>query len=175
MKLDVRIMGVKTRRALIAEIIASAGLDPSCIVFDDRGENGGGDCWYTAKKAWLAPLPEGTTHRLVLQDDVLVCDNFVQICDKIIEVFPEVAWNLYNGPWVRAEMKKTASPYINFRGCKCGGPAIILPVQHIKPMIEWSDGVYGDYLISVFHFVCFWLVQYFFLHKITSSKKKSNT
>lgn len=143
-KLDIKLMGVKKRRALMLETLSRTGLDPSCIVFDDRGESGGGNCWYTAKKAWLAPLPEGTTHRLVLQDDALVCNDFVETVNKIVETFPDVAWALNGGVWLKESMRKTESPYINLRGAKCSGEAIIFPVEHIKPMIEWSDSIFGE-------------------------------
>lgn len=145
-KLDVKIMGVKKRLPTIFDIINSTGLSASCVVLDNRGEKGGGDAWYNAKRAWTAPLPEGTTHRLVIQDDVMVCDGFIEICEKIITVFPDAIFALFGGTWIKPEMRKTDSPYIQVRGCGISGQAIIMPVEHIPKMIKWSDEVLGtDY------------------------------
>lgn len=144
MKLDAYVMGVKARASLINNLLARTGLDSSRIILDDRGFKGGGNCWYTCKKVWTQPVPEGVTHRLLLQDDVLVVDDFISICEKIIDVFPDVIWSLNGGVWIKPEMKKTDSPYINIRGCKTSGEAFIIPVQHIKPMLEWSDAIFGE-------------------------------
>lgn len=143
MKLDVKIMGVKKRLPLIMNLVHRTGLDAKSVVLDDRGENGGGDAWYNAKRAWLAPLPEGTTHRMVLQDDICVCDDFIDICNKIISVFPDAIFALHGGSWITPNMKKTKSPYINVRGCGISGQAIIIPVHHIPKMMAWSDEVLG--------------------------------
>lgn len=143
-KLDVKIMGVKKRAGLISTLLKRLNLDRSCVVLDDRGVGGGGDAWYNAKRAWLSPIPKGCTHRLVLQDDVVVCNDFLEICNKIITVFPDAIFALYGGCWVKPEMRKNDSPYINYRGCGIGGPAIIMPVEHIAKMIVWSDKVFGE-------------------------------
>ena len=146
MKLDAKIMAVKARRALVAELLNDTGLSMKDVVFDDRGDNGGGDAWYTAKKTWLSPLSEGATHRLVIQDDCMVCDGFLEICKKIINVFPDVIWCFHGGNWLTKDMRKNNSPYINIKGCVTAGPAIIIPKQHIEKMISWSDEMLGaDY------------------------------
>lgn len=144
MKIDIRIMGVEKRLPLIRDILARTGLPESCVVLDDRGFAGAGSAWYTAKKAWLAPLPEGTTHRLVLQDDADVCDNFIGLVNKCVGKFPNVAWTFYSATWITPDMKKHNSPYIRIRGCRVGGVALLLPVEHIQRMIDWSDGVFGE-------------------------------
>lgn len=144
MKLDIKIMGVEKRLPLIEETLKRTGLPHECVVLDDRGYGGANDAWYNAKRAWLAPLPLGTTHRLVLQDDALVCDGFVEIVNKIIAQFPDAMWMLNGNTWIEPEMRKTRSPYIKIRGGKTTGEAIILPVEHIRPMIEWSDDMFGE-------------------------------
>lgn len=144
MKLDIKIMAVKARRAMVAQLLSETKLPADIVVYDDRGEKGGGDAWYTAKKAWLSPLEKGATHRLVIQDDCEICDNFIEICKKIITVFPDVIWCFHGGTWIDKSVRKNNSPYVNIKGCNTCGPAIILPVQHIKPMIEWSDGILGE-------------------------------
>lgn len=143
-KLDVKIMGVKKRVHYITDILNRTGLTTDCVVLDDRGIAGGGDAWYNAKRCWLAPIPEGVTHRMVLQDDILTCNDFVGICEKLINVFPDVIWALNGGTWILPTMRKNDSPYINVRGGGLSGQAVIIPVQHIRKMMEWSDSVFGE-------------------------------
>lgn len=143
-KLDVKIFGVKSRVRLIADLLERLNLPRSCVYIDQRGPMGANDCWGNAKRAWSAPIPEGVTHRLVISDDAVTCNNFLQICNKIINVFPDVIWTLYSGLWIPEKARKNDCPYVNVRGCKTGGLAIIMPVEHIPKMVAWSDSVLGE-------------------------------
>jgi hypothetical protein len=58
-------------------------LPEEVVSWDDRKH--GNDAMYVAKKAWTTPIPDGCTHRLVLQDDIEVCDNFLEIAEKVAE------------------------------------------------------------------------------------------
>ena len=103
------------------------------VVWDDRPN--GGDAMYTARKAWLAPFKENETHRLTLQDDVILCNNFKQIVNKIIEAqqdLPITLLSFYDTP-----VKVQTSPY--YRTNYLHGPGIILPRKFIKPCFDWID------------------------------------
>jgi hypothetical protein len=76
---DIHIYGVHERDDMINSTAEKLGLGCKNIHYDDREERG--LMMYTAKKAWLAPIPEGITHRIALADDVEVCDNFKEICE----------------------------------------------------------------------------------------------
>jgi len=111
------------------------------VVWDDRPN--GGDAMYTARKAWLAPFQEDETHRLVLQDDVILCRNFKSIINKIIEAQPEYPITLlsfYNNP-----VKFQTSPY--YRTNHLHGPGIILPRKFIKPCFDWIDTQTNEVLL----------------------------
>lgn len=142
MKLDVKIMGVKSRLPYIKRLVDRLGLTAADVVLDDRGESGGGSAWYNAKRAWGIALGDAT-HRLVIQDDVIVCDSFLYICNQIIEQLPEAAFAFSCGAWIRPEMRKGDSPYLQLRGCCISAQAIILPASCVHDMIAWSDNVFG--------------------------------
>lgn len=142
MKLDIRIMGVKSRMPLIRTLADRLELHPENIVLDDRGPNGGGSAWYNAKRAWSLPFGDAT-HRMVIQDDVIVCNDFLSICSTIIEQFPDAAFAFSGGAWIRTDMRKTDSPYVRLKGSCISAQAIILPVQLIHDMIAWSDDIFG--------------------------------
>jgi len=145
MKLDIRIMAVKSRREYVLQLIDRLGLSEDCVVYDDRGPDGGGDAWYNAKRAWMKD-PGDAMHRLVIQDDVLVCDGFRYICEQIISHFPDAVFAFSCGAWIRPEMRKTTSPYVRLRGSCISAQAIIMPVNLIHDMVAWSDDMFGaDY------------------------------
>ena len=79
--IDIRIMAHPSRRENITKMLQTLGLSEDIVVWDDRpGKN---DAMYTARKAWTVPIPDGCTHRLVLQDDIEICDGFLKIVDKV--------------------------------------------------------------------------------------------
>ena len=141
-KVDCKIMGVTARLQYIKALKTRLGLTWEDCVFDDRGYTGGGDAWYNAKRAWTAPLAADVTHRLVLQDDAIVCDGFLEAVHKAVGKHPEAAWSFYNKHTIR--IKRTHdTPYFRQNGGQTGGVALLLPVAHIRRMIDWSDGIFG--------------------------------
>ena len=81
--IDIRIMAHPSRKENVEKILASLSLSPDIVIYDER-ENGG-DAMYTAQKAWNLPLYDGCTHRLVLQDDIEICDNFLEIVEIVAQ------------------------------------------------------------------------------------------
>ena len=140
-KVDVKIMAVKPRRKIVLSMLEKMGLDEeSTVIYDDR-PNGGGTL-YTCRKCWEAPIPEGVTHRLVLQDDVLLCNNFLEIMNKIVNVHPEFIFTLYC-PRLKYEHALPDSPYIIIKGRNTWGPGNMMPVKYIKPLFEFVDTELG--------------------------------
>lgn len=133
--IDIRIMASPKRAKNVARLCSKLGLAEDAVTWDDRPN--GGDAMYTARKAWLHPLPDGVTHRLVLQDDVEVCEDFAHIIDAIASTHPRRAvtgisflqpsnYPAYNGtPYYRVN---------NMPGC-----AIMLPADVARSCMEWCD------------------------------------
>ena len=140
-KVDVKIMAVKPRRKIVLSMLEQLGLsEEETVIYDDRPHGGG--TLYTCRKCWEAPVPEGVTHRLVLQDDVLLCDNFLEIMNKIVNSHPEFIFTLYC-PRLRFEDAVPDSPYIIIKGCNTWGPGNMMPVSYIKPVFEFVDAELG--------------------------------
>lgn len=136
--IDIKIMAHKSRRDNVLKILKQLNMDESIVVYDDR-ENGG-DALYTARKAWLSPIGGDKTHRLVLQDDVLLCDNFINIVHDIINTIPDKVVSLFN--LVPYELRNPDCCYKKFQ--TLSGVAIIMPVMYIKKCWQWIDENYGD-------------------------------
>jgi hypothetical protein len=132
--IDIKIMAHPSRRSNVLKILKQLDMDESIVVYDDR-ENGG-DALYTAKKAWTMPIDIEKTHRLVLQDDVLLCDNFLEIVNAIINTIPNKVISLFN--MIPAELAKDRQCcYKKYN--TLSGVAIIMPKIHIQDCWQWID------------------------------------
>lgn len=142
MDVDVKIMGVQARLQYINALKRQLGLTWEDCIIDDRGFTGGGDAWYNAKRAWTAPARHGATHRLVLQDDAIVCPGFLEIVEKAVSKHPTAAWSFYNKHTTKIK-RVHDTPYFRQNGGQTGGVALCLPLPLVPEMIRWSDAVFG--------------------------------
>lgn len=92
--IDIRIMAHPSRKQNVINILSTLSLPKENVVWDDR--DSGGDAMYTSQKAWNAPIPEGCTHRLVLQDDIELCENFIEIIEKIAKTHTNEIISLFH-------------------------------------------------------------------------------
>lgn len=142
MRIDVKIMSVLSRKKYACELAKTIEISNDNIVFDDRGINGGGSAWYNAKRIWSLDT-NGFSHRLVLQDDILLCNDFLNYVEKCVEKYPDVIWTFYNGVWIKPEFKRKDTPYTIVKGGALSGQAVCIPIQYIQNMIEWTDEILG--------------------------------
>lgn len=143
-RFDIRIMAHPSRRDMVMRLLEQLGMGEEIVVWDDR--ESGGDAIYTAEKAWRSPLSPGITHRVVLQDDVIVSKNFLKICGDIINTVPDKPVSLFNmfvGD-LPEYGHKTCCYFVTHEMC---GPGIVMPVKYIDNCWEWINErqEYGDY------------------------------
>lgn len=142
-KYDIKIYGVKQREDNIRKNQTKLDLSDDDIFFDDRPN--GGTAFYTAKKTWNLPVPEGVTHRVCLQDDVEISDNFKDIVQQIIDAHPDAIVALMtselglreqdNNHKFYKEFALSNTPYVY--PAYSTGCALIIPVQYLKYIWEW--------------------------------------
>lgn len=136
-KCDVKIMAVKPRRDMVLRLCDRLGLtEKECVVYDDRPSGGGPQ--YTRKKCWKEPIPDGVTHRCVLQDDVDVCDNFIEIMQEIVNVHPEFIFSLFCSR-MKYEYRLPDSPYVIIKGKNAWGQGIMMPLKFVEPLYHFVD------------------------------------
>ena len=141
MKTIIKIYGVQSRMGMIKATAEKLSVDEENIFLDDR--DNGGDPLYTAKKAYLSDCGDAT-HGIFLQDDVEVCDNFIEICEQIIAAHPNKIIGLFPFDYMRYDSKLDSleSPYLEIR--VLSGQGIIMPIEYIKPCFEWLKSTYDD-------------------------------
>lgn len=119
-KVDICVMAHPSRAENVQKILECLNLPESIVFWDDR-ENGG-DAMYTARKAWQSPIPDGCTHRLVLQDDVKVCEDFCSFVEKAANKHPDKIVTFFH-----CEEYITESRY--HKDEKLWGCAIMMPIE----------------------------------------------
>ena len=139
---DIHVYGMHVRDDMIKNLKEKLYLADDCIHYDDRPN--GGIMIYTAKKAWLAPVQDGITHRVALADDVDVCDDFWNIAeqiaatrsDDIISFFP------YEFRDENPDLEVLDTPYV--KTISLFGAAIMMPVKYIVPCFNYIKEHFDD-------------------------------
>lgn len=133
---DIKIMAHPSRKEMVEHLLKQLQMPDDIVVWDDREK--GGDAIYTAEKAWRSPpTSPDITHRIVLQDDIIVSENFLKICNDIINTIPNNPISLYNN-------MPDLSSYKNKKCCylithMMGGPGIIMPIDYINKCWDWIE------------------------------------
>ena len=142
---DIKIVGVHERDAMITAMNKELQLPDADIVYDTR--EGGGYAFPILKQAWLAPYAEGETHRVVLNDDLEVCEGFREICEQIAVAHPDCIVSFFttyfNSGYCDEEIAALQTPYVTHdRGIF--GCAIMMPKDVAIECMEYTDQNFPD-------------------------------
>lgn len=132
---DIRIMASPKRAEHVKEMLRELKLPETSVTWDNRPN--GGDAMYTAKKAWLHPVPSGVKHRLILQDDIEMCDNFVETVNTIADAHSDCVLSLFSLSSPNYSPYRKKSPYHQID--TLNGCAIMMPTDIIEPCMKWCD------------------------------------
>jgi len=103
-------------------------------IFSDWYQKG---AWYNARQCWMWGLSLKSTHHLVLQDDVILCGQFVKVIKKCIEAYPEHPLGLYANRKICEEAKKKDIRWVQIPD-GVWGQAIVLPQSMIADFLSWE-------------------------------------
>lgn len=138
---DIKIYGCHSRDAFIEKYKETINLDSTDIIYDDRPN--GGNAYYTFRKALLQPVEEGVTHRLILPDDMQLCEGFKERLNFLVSKFPKKVLELFPFGYNALDSLSEKTPYYRtFAPSACG---LVFPVQIINEMIDWIDNKYTLY------------------------------
>lgn len=130
--IDIRIMAHPSRYENVMKILSAISMSEDIVVWDDREH--GGDAMYTAQKAWTLPIPDGCTHRLVLQDDIEICDSFLDIVEQVAEQHPAQVVSLFH-----CEQYQDDTKYVEAR--RLWGCAIMIPSSLVKQCWNYIESI----------------------------------
>lgn len=78
-------------------------------------------------------MPKNATHRMVIQDDAILCNDFMEAAYKCITFKPDGIWTLYQPLEDKYEgYFRTCVPHI-------AGVCIIMPREIIQDVWNWCD------------------------------------
>lgn len=125
MKVDIIIMGCHERDVNIDILLNKLELSKNNVVYDNNHDGP----LSTALKAWTYQYNSEITHRILLQDDAAVCDNFKQICERIVVAHPNEVIALFPFDTIKIEFEHSDTPYYDLK--IFSGVGIIMPVKYI--------------------------------------------
>lgn len=145
MMVGIKIVGVHERDHMIDEMNRQLQLPAGDIIYDER--QGGGYAFPMLKKAWLDPYADEETHRVVLNDDLELCNNFREICEQIAKAQPNSIVSFFttylNSSFCDQEIQKIQTPYIR-HDVGIFGCAIMMPKDVAIECMEYTNNYYPD-------------------------------
>lgn len=146
MKYDIKIYGIEERQDNILknkEILGLSDNDIMILKKEDRVTPQDRFPYKMCKKSFMGSVPEGITHRVVLQDDVELAPNFLYYVDKLINTQPNAIFMLTALDFKTRNNygDNLKSPYIRV-GQFVSGCALIVPVKYIYAMFNWLETTY---------------------------------
>lgn len=138
---DVLVQHHPRRAELIAPLLAAV---PVASVVADPDPDAYRSPWRTYRECLSRPMT--ATHRVVLQDDVTVCRNFLPALDLVIAARPDNPIVLFVGghplPMVE-RMQNACAADRTFADWPTdswvAAVAVIWPVRTVAPVVEWVD------------------------------------
>lgn len=109
-------------------------LGPGVEVVCDINTDG---VWPTARRAWLN-YPKTATHRLVIQDDVFPCVDFLTGAAAALAARPDVPVSFYANRQAIGEAREKGVHWAAIND-GCWGQAMCLPTTLIPSLMEWVD------------------------------------
>lgn len=153
MKIAYRIMACYERKEMVeAEVQKLEGTDVK-VFWDDRPEGERKGTSYTQLKCINDALEGDYTHLCILQDDVLLVNDFDKCIRKLIDHRPHDLWTLY---CPRIKYVDFERPYCEVHPANTWGQGNLIPIPMLRAIMKfretylpnyiYDDGVYLMYL-----------------------------
>ncbi|MFR7638468.1 MAG: hypothetical protein ACLUYS_02255 [Allobaculum sp.] len=142
---DIKIVASRQREEMAENLRDTLELTDQDIFYDESTETG--NPYLPVKQTWLLPHEEGVTHRVVLNDDVQVCNGFKQIIEQMTQSHPDCAFSLFtmafDGDCYDDFISGLDSPYIR-HDWSMWGCAILLPIGIVEECFNYIEAVFGE-------------------------------
>ena len=153
---DIKIVASRQRQEMAENLRDTLELTDQDIFYDESSETG--NPYLPVKQTWLLPHAEGMTHRVVLNDDVQVCNGFKQIIEQMTQSHPDCAFSLFtmafDGDCYNDFISGLDSPYIR-HDWSMWGCAILLPIGIVEECFNYIDAVFGEDALESFGILSF--------------------
>lgn len=146
------VMAVRERESHAAYLAARL----QCHVrFDDASEGP----WGNARACWLQMAKDASaTHCLLVQDDALLCQGFLDALQAAVEAQPWQAVNLFACWAFMLQARNEGSPWVVSES-RCSGLAVVLPKPWVRTFVEWRDRWLSEHWTSSDGGLLLWLLH----------------
>nr|DAO23025.1 MAG TPA: hypothetical protein [Caudoviricetes sp.] len=140
MKCDFKIMGVEERIENIKQTVNVLNLSMDDVFLDKEMRM---NPLLSSLDVLRMPTEKGITHRCILQDDIILSDNFSDFVNKLIVIAPDAIYSLYSFTGYKPYRKEAK---ILKTGGKIWGPAVVIPLKYIDGILTLAKSVRDDYV-----------------------------
>lgn len=134
-KIMYRILAVRSREQYALELADSIGEPRSSIMFDDELR---GCPWNNNRVCRSFLKTDDYTHLLLIDDDAIVVNNFKQIVEMAVTIFPDCIWTFFDNTHKYSD-KPQNTPYIELFNKNMRGICKVLPRYVIAPFLSFWD------------------------------------
>ena len=130
-KLSITIMAHPERKDWAEELSQQLNAP---IVYDQKN-----NIWDTCRRSWLSMVDSESEYSLVLQDDAILCTDFINIAEKVLN--RDLIYSFYAGNLLAGRLKQAQSQGddILITNMIFNEVAICMPTKYISEMIEYCD------------------------------------
>ena len=118
-------------KAMVEQLRSENPEIPVTVIEDTHHEG----CWPTYRRALEAAC--GSSHHLVLQDDLGLCRDFIGSVREVIRARPGNLIALYTNSRAVFQARQRGKSWVEKSGVS--GPAVIWPKELIGEFVEWQD------------------------------------
>lgn len=126
------IMAHPDRAEFVARMQSALGVEVPVVWEEGRG------MWDTGRRAW--EYPTDATHRIVLQDDLGICQDFLAAAERIAAVHPAAPVSFYANRQA-VDDARAAGVHWALISAGCWGQALMLPAALGRDFTVWADRV----------------------------------
>jgi hypothetical protein len=132
MKLAVRIQHTPSRKRWCGVLKRLLNHRYTQVITDDKG-----NLWEGAKKTMGSFGPKDT-HILILQDDILPCEDFVQTVERIIELLPNECVTFFSNSDRILEAQKKGINWVTLKTFLMA-QAYVMPTAMMTDFLNWTE------------------------------------
>ena len=134
-KIMYRILAVRSRERYALELADSIGESQDSIMWDEEMR---GCPWNNNRTCRDFLKTNDYTHLLLIDDDAVVVNNFKQIVETAVTLFPDCIWTFFDNTHKFKDRPKH-TPYIELFNKNMRGICKVLPREVIAPFLEFWD------------------------------------
>jgi len=144
-KIAYRIMASPERSEFVKAELEKLSFCDTKVFYDDRPKELRKGTSYTQLKCIEDALAGDYTHLCILQDDILLVNNFGWCIENLIKARPLALWTLFC-PRIKAEDLSFDSPYARIFPANTWGQGNLIPIPMLEKIMQFRKEYLPNYI-----------------------------